>query len=100
MVFGGKAYKIISLSSQNLLNGMDMCDLCPSTKNRTGFVTFRFVSHLLKPLDIYSKNISERIHPVSDFPKIQSGGMLSTTALGGLMYGNTTNGGNMSPDAV
>lgn len=63
VVLGGIAYRIISLSSQNLLRGMDMCDLCPSTKNRTGFFKFFFVSQSLNPLDIFEKCI--RTHPLS-----------------------------------
>ncbi|KAJ8939750.1 hypothetical protein NQ318_004163 [Aromia moschata] len=38
----------------------------------------------LKSLAIYSKNTSDRIHPLSDFPSTHDGGMFSTITFGGL----------------
>lgn len=37
VVFGGRAYKIISICSHSVLSINDMCDLCPSTSKSTVF---------------------------------------------------------------
>lgn len=85
---GGKAYIIIWFFSENKIISIVKV-FCGSTNKRTGFFIWWLSITLIYSIWNVLKQNSIFIQPVSDIPRIQSGGMLSTTALEGI-YGKTT----------
>lgn len=100
VALGKRAIRIIPFSEQNLLKWNDMCDVCPSIKSITGFWIPLSFNHLLNILQIYSKNVSIVIQPLSDRPIAQVSGTDKLNSLGILKYLKITMGGRNWPTAL
>lgn len=68
VALGSKAIRIMPCSRQNRLSCRLMCDACPSRNSTTGVGIFCSINHGRKCSDMYLKNESLVIHPLSDCP--------------------------------
>ena len=71
----------------------------PSTNKTTGLLTLFSIRNLLKMFPIYSKKVSDVIHPESLRPSPHVYGILSTTFFGFVLKGYISIGGTIFPAA-